>query len=700
MTRSDKDGVAGGFAAHTMDAAMLAARAQTVLQSTSDGVFFLDRAWRFTYLNAAAERLFDRGPGELLGLGVWDEFPAAVGSRSEIEYRRALDTGATVTFDDYYAPLATMFEVRAFPDENGLAVFFRAVDDDRRLRKQQEAHTQLTRAILDSLPAHTAVLTMDGTITTTNEPWDVFGARAGGDPALWTAGINYLEVCRRAADAGDLDAAAVLVGLHEVASGARESFSTDYECSSPDAERWFTLQAVPLVGLDGMIISHTDITARVLSQRRLTHQAHHDDLTGLPNRPRLLQVLGEAMANRDGAKDVAVLFVDLDGFKNVNDSLGHDVGDALLRDVAARFSAVVRGADIVARLGGDEFVVVAHDCDADAATQLADRLRHTLSEPFGIAGMHLPMSASIGIALGSNGSARPKDLLRDGDVAMYAAKDRGRDRSHVFSTDLGEAAHDRLALAADLRMAVRRGELFLHYQPIVTLVGGAVSEVEALMRWNHPERGLLAPGAYIGLAEETGMIVPISRWLLAQTLRQVAAWSRDGFEVAVSVNIAAQHLSVGTLLDDVTEALDVAGVRPQQLIVELTESDVARDLHGAAAQLVALRVLGVRIAIDDFGSGYSSLGQLATLPVDVIKIDRSLVKYLGTDTSATAGTARTIIAAVTSIAATLGMTTVAEGIETTEQHAAVVELGCTHAQGFLFARPMPADDLRASLPRT
>lgn len=171
------------------------------------------------------------------------------------------------------------------------------------------------------------------------------------------------------------------------------------------------------------------------------------------------------MANRDGAKDVAVLFVDLDGFKNVNDSLGHDVGDALLRDVAARFSAVVRGADIVARLGGDEFVVVAHDCDADAATQLADRLRHTLSEPFGIAGMHLPMSASIGIALGSNGSARPKDLLRDGDVAMYAAKDRGRDRSHVFSTDLGEAAHDRLALAADLRMAVRRGDLFLRTSP-------------------------------------------------------------------------------------------------------------------------------------------------------------------------------------------------------------------------------------------
>lgn len=668
-----------------------------MLELTSDGVFVLDRDWRFTYVNAAAGRLVDRGPAELLGLSLWDEFPDAVGSDIEVGYRKAISTRSPVTIDTYYAPLDMYYEIRAFPDENGLAIFFRDVSDERRLGAHREAHAQLTRAILDSLPARTAVLETDGTIISTNAPWDAFGVEAGGGSALWTAGVNYLDVCRRAARAGDPDATAVLVGLDEMASGARDSFSYDYDCSTAEEERWFHLQAVPLVGRNGVIISHTDITSRIQSQRRLAHQAHHDHLTGLPNRLRLHQILDEAMDAESGSPDVAVLLIDLDGFKNVNDSLGHDVGDALLCDVAARFSEVVRGTDVVARLGGDEFVVVTRDCDADAATQLADRIHHALTEPFDVAGMHLPITASIGIALSHDRCVRPADLLRDVDVAMYAAKEAGRDRSHVFSTDLGQAAHDRLELATGLRMAVRRGELFLHYQPIFAAEGGTVGEVEALMRWNHPERGLLHPGAFIELAEQTGLIVPISRWLLQETLRQVAEWSRDGLDVAVAVNIAAQHLTVGTLLDDVTEALAVNGVAPGRLVLELTESDVAKDLTGAAAQLAALRALGVRVAIDDFGSGYSSLGQLATLPVDVIKIDRSLVKDLGTDT---AGTARTIIAAVTSIAASLGVTTIAEGIETAEQHAAVVELGCSHAQGFLFARPMPAHELRASLTLT
>ena len=671
-------------------------RAQLVLQKCSDGVFFLDRDWRFVYLNAAAERLFDRGPGELLGRGVWDEFPSAVGSRSQIEYERAMRTQTPVTFDDDYAPLDTMFEVRAFPDHDGLAVFFRDVDDDRRLRQQEEAHVRLTRAILDSLPAHTAVLGADGTIISTNGPWDAFGLAEGAVPGLSTAGANYVEVCRRSAGDGDPDAAAVLEGLGEVAAGTRDSFQLDYECSAPEVERWFSLHALPLVGHDGVIVSHTDITSQVLSQRQLLHQAQHDDLTGLPNRSRLLELLEEAMADHEASPDVAVLLIDLDGFKNVNDSLGHDVGDALLQEVAERFSRTIRLGDVVARLGGDEFVVVAHDCDAEAATQLADRIHRTLADSFDVAGIHLPMTASIGIALGLDEDTRPADLLRGGDVAMYAAKEAGRDRSHVFSSELGTAAHDRLALATGLRLAGRRGELVLHYQPIVTLPGREVLEVEALMRWNHPERGLLFPGAFIELAEQTGLIVPITRWLLSEALSQVASWSRAGIEVSVAVNVAAQHLSLGTLLEDVSEALVVAGVRPQQLVVELTESDIAHDVRGAAAQLAALRAMGVRIAMDDFGSGYSSLGQLATLPVDVIKIDGSLVKDLGTQA---AGPAGTIISAVTSIASMLGMDTVAEGIETAEQLAAVVGLGCTRGQGFLLGRPVPEPELRASLER-
>ena len=682
---------------HPISAMPLTARAQLVLQRTSDGVFFLDRDWRFTYLNAAAERLFERTSGELLGHRMWDEFPSVAGSNAEVEYRLAMRLQAPVTFDYHVEPLDTTLEVRAFPDQDGLAVFLRDVDDDRRLRKQEEAHVRVTRAILDSLPAHTAVLGADGTIISTNGPWDAFGLAEGAVPALCTAGANYIEVCQRSASEGDSDAAAVLVGLGEVADGSRGSFHLDYECSSPAVERWFSLQALPLVGLDGVIISHTDITAQVQSQRRLAHRAHHDDLTGLPNRLRLLELLEDAMADLEASPDVAVLLIDLDGFKSVNDSLGHDVGDTLLREVAERFSRTPSAP----ATWSPASVATSSSSSPTTATrrrppQLADRIHRAMAEPFDVAGIHLPMSASIGIALGLDGNTRATDLLRGGDVAMYAAKEAGRDRSHVFSFELGAAAHDRLALATGLRLAALRGELAVHYQPIVTLPGRAVREVEALLRWNHPERGLLPPGAFIGLAEQTGLIVPITRWLLSEALSQVASWSGAGIEVSVAVNVAAQHLSLGTLLEDVTEALVVAGVRPQQLVVELTESDVAHDVRDAAAQLAALRALGVRVAMDDFGSGYSSLGRLASLPVDVLKIDRSLVRDLGSETSGPAGI---ILSAVTSIASMLGMDTIAEGIETEEQLAAVVELGCTHGQGFLFDRPMPAHELRAALER-
>lgn len=680
------------------DRAVVAGRAHTVLQSTSDGVMFLDRTWRITYLNHAGEGVLGRAAADMVGRDVWEEFPAAAGSALHRLYEQALESGLPASAEEYFPDLRAWFEVRAFPDRHGLAVFFRDVDIERRLRDQHRANALFTQAILNSLPAHTVVLAEDGTIVSTNERWDSFGVVNGGEPGSWQAGTSYFEECRRAAASGDEIAAAVLEGFLAVTEGRRNSYERDYECSSPEEVRWFHLQAAPLAGHDGLVVSHTDITTRVLSEGRLAHQARHDSLTDLPNRARLLEVLDEALARPFVPHGrVAVLFVGLDGFKNVNDSLGHDVGDALLLDVAGRLATALRGRDVVGRLGGDEFVVVAHGCGPAEATQLADRLREALSHPFDVADMHLPMTASVGIAVRDSQQARAGDLLRDGDTAMYAAKGNGRDRSQVFSPDLGDAARDRLVLAAELRRAVRNDELVLHYQPILRLPAGGVEELEALMRWNHPTRGLLYPGAFIDLAEETGLIVPMGRWLLGAAMRQVVAWSQHDLDVTIAVNIAAQHLGTGTLVDDVTEALDLAGARAAQLVVELTETDVARDLRAAAAQLETLRGLGVRIAIDDFGSGYSSLGQLATLPVDIVKIDRSLVQDLGDDAEAAGSVARTIVSAVTAIAGRLGMATVAEGIETSEQRAAVEELGCTHAQGFLFARPMPADRVPAAL---
>lgn len=555
-------------------------------------------------------------------------------------------------------------------------------------RQPHVANDGLVRAILDSLPAPTVVIARDGTITDTSRAWDTRGARAGGDSTTWSVGANYLLVCERAAATGDADAELVLSGLRSIVDGTVSSLSHDYDCSSSGSVRWFNLHAVPLKDRGGIVLSHTDITARVAVKDLLAQRLLQDDLTGLPNRAGVMKALDAALADRFTAERVAVLLVDLDGFRHVNDSLGHDIGDILLCAVADRFAAL-GGTEVVGRLGGDEFVLVLRSGDADVAARLADRLRASLAEPLVVAGRKLKVTASIGIVLSGAGQARTSDLLRESDIAMYRAKGDGGNRSHVFSAGLGTAAHGRLELASALGEAVTHRQLILHYQPIFRLSDGRVSEVEALVRWNHPQRGRLAPDAFIALAEMTGLIVPMTCWVLTEGLRQVRDWSRRGVHLSVAVNITAQHLSLGTLVRDVRGALEATGTAPHQLVLELTETDVARDVSGAAAQLEGLRAMGVRVAIDDFGSGYSSLGQLSTVPADVIKIDRALVQRLGSGCRVDDA----IVAAVTSIASTLGITTIAEGIETPAQQLAAATLGCTHAQGFLLGRPVPAGEI-------
>lgn len=555
-------------------------------------------------------------------------------------------------------------------------------------RKRHVANDGLVRAILDSLPAPTVVIARDGTITDTSRAWDANGACAGGDSTTWSVGANYLLVCERAAASGDADAEQVLSGLRSIVDGTVTSLSYDYDCSSPGSVRWFSLHAIPLKDRGGIVLSHTDITARVEVQDLLAQRLLQDDLTGLPNRAGLIKALDTALAGRFTGEQVAVLLVDLDGFRHVNGSLGHDIGDIVLCAVADRFTAL-DGAEVVGRLGGDEFVLALRSGATDVATQLADRVRAALAEPLMVASRQLNVTASVGIVLSGAEQARTSDLLRESEIAMYRAKAEGRDRSHVFSAALGTAAHGRLDLASALGDAVTHRQLVLHYQPILRLSDGRVREVEALLRWNHPYRGQLAPAAFIGLAEATRLIVPMTRWVLTEGLRQVRDWSRQGVHLSVAVNITAQHLSLGTLVRDVRGALEATGTAPHQLVLELTETDVARDVSGAAAQLEGLRAMGVRVAIDDFGSGYSSLGQLSTVPADVIKIDRALVQRLGSGCRVDDA----IVAAVTSIASTLGITTIAEGIETPAQQLAAATLGCTHAQGFLLGRPVPAGEI-------
>jgi diguanylate cyclase (GGDEF)-like protein len=467
--------------------------------------------------------------------------------------------------------------------------------------------------------------------------------------------------------------------------------SVDYAVPGPDGLRWFHVQASRVDQAGQIVITHTDITGRVQAERTSAWQARHDHLTELPNRAHLHELIDEEL-RRPGRGAVTVLFLDVDGFKGINDSLGHDVGDDLLRQVAARLTGRTRSCDAVGRLGGDEFVVLCRDCDTAGAEALAQRFQSAFDEPFALGARTARLTVSIGIAsTGADDVAgvRSTDLVRDADLAMYAAKAAGRNRVRTFTTDLRYAAQQKALLADELRDAIEDGQLVLHYQPTMYLPTGECSAVEALVRWQHPERGLLPAAEFLPAAERHDLVAPLGRWVLDTATRQTAEWNRRGLHLVTGVNVSAHHFVGGTLVRDVADALGAAGLAPEQLLIELTETCVAQEPERAAVQFAVLRCTGVEVAIDDFGSGWSSLRQLVDIPAGVLKIDRSLVA----DADGRSSYSAAAIAAVVGLASAWGMRTVAVGVETAGQLAVATELGCTFAQGFHIARPMPADEL-------
>ena len=550
-------------------------------------------------------------------------------------------------------------------------------------------HAVRVEAVIDALPSPTVLLGADGTVLLANSAWTARNAAVEGTPVALGVGGDYFAAARRL---GDAPAGEALVAeLGELSRGRRDSVALD--CVAPEVDgstRWFHLQASRVDEAGQIVVTHTDITSRVLAERTSAWQARHDHLTELPNRVHLHELIDEEL-RRPGRGAVTVLFLDCDGFKEVNDSLGHEVGDELLRQVAARLSTRTRAGDTVGRLGGDEFVVLCRDCDTAGAEALAARFQGAFDEPFALGPRTARLTASIGIASCGVDDAglRSSDLVRDADLAMYAAKAAGRNRVRTFTTDLRYAAERKALLAGELRDAIEADRLVLHYQPVMHLPTGECSGVEALVRWQHPERGLLAPGEFLAAAERQDLIAPLARWVLGEATRQTAEWSRRGLSVVTGVNISASHFATGTLVDDVAEALAAAGLPPEQLIIELTEISVADEPERAAAQFAALRRTGVEVSIDDFGSGWSSIAQLINIPTGVLKIDRSLVAGV----EGRAGSAEAAIAAVVGLAAACGARTLAEGVETAEQLARAAALGCTFAQGYHIARPMPADDL-------
>jgi diguanylate cyclase (GGDEF)-like protein/PAS domain S-box-containing protein len=436
-----------------------------------------------------------------------------------------------------------------------------------------------------------------------------------------------------------------------------------------------------------------DISDRKQIEEQLAHQATHDPLTGLPNRVLLLDQLQFALSRaRRHQRSVAVLFLDLDHFKVVNDSLGHSLGDRLLMAIAERLKTALRPGDTVARFGGDEFVLMCEQLTSENdVVAIAKRVDDAISGSFTIDDTEIFVGVSIGIAVSTESTTDPETLIRDADAAMYRAKARGRARFEIFDSAMRDSAVDRLDIENALRRSLERHELRVFYQPIVDLAKGHIAGVEALVRWEHAERGLLLPNDFITIAEETGLIVPIGRWVLDHACRQVQRWQASiecTPDLIVNVNLSGRQLGHPELVGDVRAILDETGIDPAHVELEITESVLMDDVEMSDQTLGQLRALGVKLVVDDFGTGYSSLSYLRQVPVDVLQVDQSFVSGLGRDQGDSA-----IVAAIVNLAHTLGLQAVAEGVETPDQLDELRRMGCDLAQGFHLSRPIDSDAL-------
>ena len=461
--------------------------------------------------------------------------------------------------------------------------------------------------------------------------------------------------------------------------------------TKPGELHWFSISGKPIFE-DGVFKGYrgtgTDITQRREAEQRIEFLAYHDALTGLPNRVLLQDRLQQAIAQAERSHSgLALVFLDLDNFKKINDSLGHAAGDALLREVARRLQYCVRDSDTISRQGGDEFVIILRELHGvDSCTPVLGKVMEALQEPFNWEGNELATSASIGIALYPDDGPDFETLRKKADMAMYRAKEAGRNTYRFFDEEMDDEAVEHLLMRSGLRRALERGEFLLHYQPQIDLASGRVIGAEALLRWQHPEYGLVPPGRFIPIAEESGLIVPIGEWVLREACRQAAHWTRQGLPpLVVAVNLSAVQFRRGSVDLTVTRALADAGLAPAQLELELTESILIQDAEQVLAAVRRLKQLGVKLSIDDFGTGYSSLSYLKRFDIDKLKIDQSFIRDLASDPDDAA-----IVRAIIQMAHSLGLQAIAEGVETPDMLAQLQAFGCDQAQGYHYARPMPA----------
>jgi len=560
------------------------------------------------------------------------------------------------------------------------------------------------RDVLSSETVRVKLYARDGTVTYSTNRAQIGSAPEPEETAEVLSGETHAGITDLAAEGGGgpggkaLEVYEAVRGAHDARPlGVVELYKNYAPIAAAARAAWMRAALVLLSVLALLLVGLIPLLGRVSRQLSaqlvsIRHQALHDGLTGLPNRELFAECVDGALAAADGATGTAVLLVDLDHFKEVNDTLGHHSGDAVLSEIAGRLSRVVRSQDTVARLGGDEFGIVAPGTSSVDAVELAQRVRDGLQRPLHVEGLELQVDASIGIAVAPTDGTDGGTLLRHADVALYDSKEIHQ--PSVYSAARDHYSPERLALIGELRRAIARDELVLHFQPLAEIGTGEVACVEALVRWEHPKLGVLAPDRFVPLAEHTGFIRHLTRWVVASAVGQLADWRARGFDLAVAVNVSARDLLDSALPDEIQGSLSRYGVPPESLTLEITENTLLSDEQRVRTVLNRLSGLGAAVAVDDFGSGYSSLSHLTRLPIDVLKIDKSFVLNMGADRHDLA-----IVRSTIELGHSLGLRVVAEGVEDTGSLSRLAELRCDTAQGYLISRPQPSAELTPLLER-
>ena len=674
----------------------LAMRLTTTLASITEAFVTLDRECRFTYLNQESERLLQKSTADLLDKEIWDGFGPGLSERLRDQMHKALRNNRRIEMEDHFPSLGKWLEVRAYPFAEGLAVYFRDVTERRRSQEQlMLLETSVARL-------NDIVAIAETGVNNNQEPRIVFV----NDAFERHTGYSRDEVLGQTPHML-LELEPALPKLREMAMGLQMNRQARTELMvhrKNGAMFWVELEVVS-VQATSEDVTHwvavgRDITQRKTAEDMIRHMALFDPLTDLPNRQLLTERLQHALAQSERTgQHGALMFIDLDNFKILNDTLGHHVGDQLLKKVAIRLAQSVRKTDTVARLGGDEFVIMVDDLSTDPAaaalksSALANKVLTMLREPFHVGGHQHFATPSIGVTAFTGLNDNVGELLKQADLAMYQAKTLGRNTLCFFDPAMQATVNANAALGADMRIALKEKQFVVYYQPQVDRQG-VITGVEALVRWQHPQRGLITPIHFIPVAEDNGMILPLGQWVLETACEQLAAWADwpQTTNLSIAVNVSVHQFRHPDFVDMVMAAIGRTGIKPQRLKLELTESLLADRMEITIEKMGMLKDLGVTLSLDDFGVGYSSLSVLKRLPLDQLKIDKGFVADVLTDPNDAA-----ISRAIITLAQSLSLQVVAEGVETHEQREFLAYQGCDQFQGHLFSPPLPIATLDAFL---